>query len=75
MPFEFNLQRYTKGFKRCALFIPIPHLINCARNSAERHIAFQQELDEERERGILPDLSDVSRTVYAVGAPARVDSP
>ena len=56
---------FPKGFKRCALFIPIPHLVNCARLSAEAHIEFQKEEQRERERGIPPDLSDVSRTVYA----------
>jgi|AntAceMinimDraft_5_1070358.scaffolds.fasta_scaffold07210_2 hypothetical protein len=54
-----------KGFKRCALFIPIPHLINCARASAEAHIDFAGELRRDKERGLPMDLSDVSRTVYA----------
>jgi len=51
---------FPRGFKRCALFVPVPHLINCARTAAEAHQDFEKET-----RGQPPDLTDVARTVYA----------
>jgi arginine/serine-rich splicing factor 12 len=51
-----------KGFKRCALFVPIPHMIACARAAAEAHVEYREEREKQ---GGAEDTSDVARTVYA----------
>ena len=52
---------FPAGYKRCALFVPIPHLINGAMAAAEARIEFEKEVRD----GAHVDDSDVSRTVYA----------
>ena len=54
---------FPAGYKRCALFVPIPHLINGAMAAAEQRIEFEKEHRENG--GNFIDDSDVARTVYA----------
>jgi arginine/serine-rich splicing factor 12 len=54
---------FPAGYKRCALFVPIPHLINGAMAAAEQRIEFEKEHRESG--GNFIDDSDVARTVYA----------
>ena len=54
---------FPAGYKRCALFVPIPHLINGAMAAAEARIEFEKEVRDTA--GGHVDDSDVSRTVYA----------
>ena len=56
---------FSEGFRRCALFVPVPHLVLAARRAAEARIAAARDDDVTRSRGEAPDESDVARTVYA----------
>ena len=56
---------FSEGFRRCALFVPVPHLVLAARRAAEARIAAARDDDVTRSRGDAPDESDVARTVYA----------
>ena len=56
---------FPEGFRRCALFVPVPHLVLAARRAAEARADVAREDEETRRRGDVPDESDVARTVYA----------
>ena len=42
---------FSEGFRRCALFVPVPHLVLAARRAAEARIAAARDDDVTRSRG------------------------